>query len=207
MNRAQTKKRLQKGLESLLIGNRVPKEYFITSGVGESDIAVHAGSYHLALRDAGIERCNIMVYSSILPGIAYEVRKEKTLDRLVHGSVLESIMACSHSEKHKRATAGIIIGQLYDRRTKQRYGGLVAEYNEDGEENDAENSLRNSLDELYENGYSDRFGLNNIRCITRSFVPVKKHGTALVALCFVSYEFPILGYSGKNGKNGSENLF
>jgi hypothetical protein len=33
---------------------RIPKDYFETSGKGESDIAVHAGSYHLALKEAGI---------------------------------------------------------------------------------------------------------------------------------------------------------
>jgi arginine decarboxylase len=52
------------------LGCRIPKEYFETSGKGESDIAIHAGSYHLALKDANIEKYNIMTYSSILPGIA-----------------------------------------------------------------------------------------------------------------------------------------
>ena len=71
-------------------GNRVPVDYFITSGRGESDIAVHAGSYHLALKAANIEMCNVMTYSSILPGIAREVSKPGFLQ---HGSVLESIMS------------------------------------------------------------------------------------------------------------------
>ena len=53
----------------ILIGNRIPKDFFITKGKGESDITVHAGSYHLALKDANIEMCNIMTYSSILPKI------------------------------------------------------------------------------------------------------------------------------------------
>ena len=56
--------------DAYLIGCRIPKDFFITKGVGESDITVHAGSYHLALRQAGIEMCNIMTYSSILPGVA-----------------------------------------------------------------------------------------------------------------------------------------
>ena len=60
------------GEQSLLIGNRIPQTFFTTSGVGESDITVHAGSYHLALKEAGIERCNIITYSSILPGIIDE---------------------------------------------------------------------------------------------------------------------------------------
>mgnify|MGYP001582426642 FL=1 len=79
--------------QNLLIGNRVPKDYFVTSGKGESDITIHAGSYHLALKEAGIESYNIMTYSSILPGIATEVPKPQGL---VHGSVMESIMAVAH---------------------------------------------------------------------------------------------------------------
>ena len=38
----------------MLLANRIPKDFFITSGIGESDLAIHAGSYHLALREAGI---------------------------------------------------------------------------------------------------------------------------------------------------------
>lgn len=34
---------------NLLVGNRIPYEFFICSGSGESDITVHAGSFHLAL--------------------------------------------------------------------------------------------------------------------------------------------------------------
>ena len=36
----------------LILGNRIPRDYFITRGWGQSDITVHAGSYHLALFSA-----------------------------------------------------------------------------------------------------------------------------------------------------------
>ncbi len=29
--------------QGLVIGNRIPKDYFITTGTGESDITIHAG--------------------------------------------------------------------------------------------------------------------------------------------------------------------
>ena len=77
---------------NLLIGNRIPKDYFITKGCGESNITIHAGSYHLALKTAGIEMCNIMTYSSILPAIATEIERPQ---HLYHGSVMETIMAVS----------------------------------------------------------------------------------------------------------------
>src|SRR5699024_7217157 len=59
--------------EGMKIGNRVPETYFETTGSGESDVTIHAGSYHLALREAGIEMANIMTYSSILPATARRI--------------------------------------------------------------------------------------------------------------------------------------
>ena len=41
------KNKIRRGLKAMspktvLIGNRIPKEYFVTKGSGESDITVHA---------------------------------------------------------------------------------------------------------------------------------------------------------------------
>lgn len=175
--------------KKILVGMRIPKDYFRTVGVGESDIQVHAGSYHLALKQAGIERFNIMSYSSIMPGIANEIPRPENLE---HGAVMETITAVASTTKGKRATAGIIYGWLYDRTTGQRYGGLVCEYNGSLSEAEAGKSLRMSLDELYFNGFSDRYELKDINLTTKSVVPKKKYGTALVAICFVNYEVPLV---------------
>ena len=200
MNKNSQKLLLKEGTSQelkIITSTRIPQDFFITTGTGESDITVHAGSYHLALKEAGIEQCNIMCYSSILPGIATEIHKPEH-DKLVHGSVLESIMANSTATKGKRATAGIIFGWLYDKSTGKKLGGLVCEYNENGTEEEAEDNLRKSLQVLYENGYSDRYHLKDTKLITKSFVAKKKHATALVALCFVNYVFPVLGITGQN---------
>ncbi len=169
--------------------NRIPKDFFVTSGMGESDITVHAGSYHLALKDAGIEPFNIMVYSSTLPAIANKIEKPKNL---IHGCVMETIMACANSKKGKRATAAIIIGWLHDKVTGKKAGGFVCEYNGSLPEQKAIHQLRSSLNELYINGYQDKYDLKNIELLTKSFVPNKKYGTAIVALCFTSQIFPVL---------------
>lgn len=174
--------------EALLLGNRIPKDYFITEGIGESDITVHAGSYHLALREAGIEMCNIVTYSSILPAIATEVPKPEALS---HGSVMETIMACSTATCGQRATAGIIWGWLFHKRTGEKHGGLVCEYNGCLEEHEVEKQLRASIDELYVNGYSEDFDLESDRLIMSSFTPKKQYGTALVGLCFLNYLWPV----------------
>ncbi|MEI8012608.1 MAG: pyruvoyl-dependent arginine decarboxylase [Candidatus Omnitrophota bacterium] len=179
----------EKQFQSLTIGARIPKDYFVTSGVGECDITVHAGSFHLALRDAGIERYNIMTYSSIMPGIARLIPKPKDL---VHGCVIETIMACASMEKGVRATAGIIYGWLYHRKTRQRYGGLVCEYNGSLTAQEAGEQLHASLQTLYKNGFEDEYELRDEKLTTESFVPKKKYGTALVAICFSNYVYPVL---------------
>ena len=180
-----------KGEIGLMIGNRVPRRFFWTSGSGESDITIHAGSYHLALKEAGIEKHNIMVYSSILPSIAEETSRPKDSE-ITYGSVMESIMAVSSGEKGKRLTAGIIYGWLYDKLTGKKYGGLVAEYSGHEEKEDAEDTLRGSLNELYTNGFSEKYDMKDIKMQSRSFVPRKKFGTAIVALGFKDYLFPLV---------------
>ena len=171
-----------------IIGNRIPKDFFVTRGHGESDIAIHAGSYHLALKDAGIEMCNIITYSSILPGVAREVEKP----RLEHGCVLETIMAVGSSKWGQRVTAGLMFGWLYDRKTGEKYGGLVCEHSGKCSERKIRADLNASLSELYLNGFSEEYDLKDIRCETQTVVPEKKYGTALVCLCFTTYIYPVI---------------
>lgn len=173
----------------LIVGNRIPKDYFVTQGTGQSDITIHAGSYHLALKNAGIEMANIMTYSSILPAIANKIDKPQ---HLTHGAVMESIMSVCNGGTGERCSAGIIYGWLYDRRTSQRYGGLVCEHYGNYPLEELEYKLRASLDELYYNGFEEDFSIGDTELITESFIPDKKYGTALVALCFTNYLYPVL---------------
>lgn len=191
-NKLNGSSRLRNGRKELaiIVGNRIPRSFFWTSGIGESDITIHAGSYHLALKEAGIEKYNIMVYSSIMPGIAIESSKPSK-EEIVHGSVMETIMAVTSGAKGQRLTAGIIYGWLYNKQTGKKYGGLVAEYNGNLADEEAKKSLKSSLDELYCNGFSEDYEMKDIRLETRSFVPKKKFGTAMVVIGFKDYVYPI----------------
>jgi len=179
----------RKVVQNVLMGMRIPKDFFITTGKGQSDIAVHAGSYHLALKDAGIEMCNIMTYSSILPAIAEKIEKPSHLE---HGAVMETIMAVHNSERGELCTASIAYGWLYDKKTGRKYGGLVCEQHGNYTKEAIENELKQSLNELYVNGFSEQFDLKDISINTESFTPDKKFGTALVGLCFTNYAFPVI---------------
>jgi arginine decarboxylase len=171
----------------MLIGNRIPYEYFITSGIGESDITIHAGSFDQALKDAGIHNANIITYSSIMPKKARKVEKRE----LKFGSVAETIMAVANGEKGQRVTAGLIIGWVYDSKNN-KIGGLVAEYHGNDEEEKAKETLMRSIKEMFESRFPSDYQLKDTEIYTRSFVPKKKYGTAIVAIVFVSYEYPEL---------------
>jgi arginine decarboxylase len=176
-------------LQGILVGNRIPKDYFVTKGVGESDITIHAGSYHLALKQAGIEMANIMTYSSILPGIANKVERP---EQITHGCVMETIMSVCNARKGETASAGIIYGWLHDRETGNKFGGLVCEHYGNYSLNELNYRLEASLEELYFNGFSEQYKLGDIEKTTQSFVPQKEYGTAIVALCFTNYVIPVI---------------
>jgi arginine decarboxylase len=179
----------EKDLKGILVGNRIPCDYFVTKGTGQSNITIHAGSYHLALKEANIEMCNIMTYSSILPGIARKISKPEHIE---HGAVMESIMSVCNAEKGQRASSGIIYGWLYNKLTHEKFGGLVCEHSGNYDEKELNRLLDASLNELYINGFNDRYHLRKVERICESFVPEKKYGTALVALCFTSYLYPLI---------------
>lgn len=182
--------------QGLVIGNRIPKDFFISQGHGESDLTDHAGSYHLALKAAGVECYNHMTYSSILPAIAREVPKPQTYE---HGSVLETIAAVKtvdrFNEAHihdPRVTAGIIYAWLHHQQTGQKHGGLVCEYSGNESVGGAEQILQASLREIYGNGFSERYRLTEPKMVIESFTPQKRYGTALVIMGFTSYMVPVI---------------
>ncbi len=173
----------------LVIGNRIPKSYFVTSGTGESDLAKHAGSYDRALRKAGIENFNFVPYSSLIPPEAKRVDLPKNYH---FGSVLEGIMAVSTVKRGKRATAGLIVGWVYDE-SGNKVGGLVAEHNKNFEPEDARKHLKDCLHEMFEERFPKNYQLKEEEILgIESFVPKKKYGTALVVVGFLDYYYPIL---------------
>ncbi len=84
----------------------VPKKMFFTKGVGSHKEELR--SYEQALRDAGIEKCNIVQVSSILPPDCKVISKNEGLKELVTGMVTFCVMArCSAREPHRLIAASI----------------------------------------------------------------------------------------------------
>jgi arginine decarboxylase len=172
----------------LLLGNRIPHGFFITKGSGESDITIHAGSFHLALCNAGIGMKNIVTYSSVLPA---EARQIEMPEHLKQGDVMEVIMAAGHCRKGERITAGMALAWLYEKDSGAKVGGLVCELSGNYPVEEIKEKLKESMQEIYQHGY-ETYRLDDLQLITETFVPHKQYGTALVALCFNSYIFPVL---------------
>jgi arginine decarboxylase len=84
----------------------VPKKLFFTKGVGRH--RERLASFELALRNAGIEKCNLVSVSSILPPNCKIVSREKGLQELRPGDITFCVMARSDTNEANRLTAASI---------------------------------------------------------------------------------------------------
>ena len=84
----------------------VPKKVFLTKGLG-----VHKdklASFELALRDAGIEKCNLVCVSSIFPPSCKIIIKEDGLRLLNPGQITYCVMARNESNEPNRLISSSI---------------------------------------------------------------------------------------------------
>jgi arginine decarboxylase len=175
----------------MVLGNRIPRDYFITVGTGESSVGVHTGSYDAALQMAGIENCNIIAYSSVMPP---EARQVKHPGKLHHGSVMETIMADMSGNQGELITAGLITWKVYDKKQKKIIGGFVAEYHGHAIEETAKENLFAAQKGMNERrGYGkDHYEIKDTLVIVKSLVPKKEYGTVIVAIGFLNYIYPVV---------------
>ena len=84
----------------------VPKEMFFTHGVGKHKDKL--SSFELALRDAGIEICNLVMVSSIFPPHCKIIQKDDGIKKLKPGQVTFCVMARSETNEPNRLIAASI---------------------------------------------------------------------------------------------------
>jgi arginine decarboxylase len=86
--------------------NLVPKEVFFTKGDGTHQNELQ--SFELALRDAGIEKQNLVVVSSIMPPNCKIISKAQGLKKLIPGQVVFCVMSkCSSNEPRRLIAASV----------------------------------------------------------------------------------------------------
>ena len=84
----------------------VPKKMFFTKGVGSHKAELR--SFELALRDAGIEKCNLVHVSSILPPECRVISRNEGLKELYPGMITYAVMSrCTGNEPHRLIAASI----------------------------------------------------------------------------------------------------
>jgi arginine decarboxylase len=100
--------------------HNVPGKVFLTKGVG-----VHKdrlASFELALRQAGIEKCNLVYVSSIFPPECKIVSKDKGIAELKPGQITFCVMARNETHEPNRLISAAIGLALPAQ--KQNYGYL-----------------------------------------------------------------------------------
>jgi pyruvoyl-dependent arginine decarboxylase len=197
----------------LILGNRIPYEYFVTKGKGESSagsegLPYETGSYDAALNDAGIENTNVVEYTSVIPTGAKQITREEGLKRINWGEVLECIKAQSNGRKGSKISAAVMTTTIIDPKGKY-IGGFACEYSGSGTKNDAEESLAESIagmikrrgygmiqgkTQLYKDNKTDKgYVIHPGKLFAYEFLDVKEeHGSVLVSICFVSFKNPII---------------
>lgn len=93
-------------LFQLLFNEMVPKKVFFTKGVG-----IHKdklASFELALRNAGIEKCNLVTVSSIFPPGCKIISKEEGLKFLKPGQVTYCVLARNETSEPNRLISAAI---------------------------------------------------------------------------------------------------
>jgi len=84
----------------------VPKKVFFTKGVGRHKD--HLQSFEAALRDAGIEKCNLVTVSSILPPGAKFIPKSEGVSMLKPGEITFCVMSRNASNEPNRLLAASV---------------------------------------------------------------------------------------------------
>jgi arginine decarboxylase len=99
----------------------IPTKIFFTKGVGIAREQLM--SFEMALRDAGIEKFNLVTVSSILPPGCQRVTKEKGLETLKPGEIVFCVMARNCTNEPNRLIAASI-GCAVPADKDQHYGYL-----------------------------------------------------------------------------------
>ena len=106
----------------------VPKMIFFTKGVGTHKEELHA--FELALRDAGIEKCNLVQVSSIFPPACKVISKERGLKELKPGAITYCVLSrCCSNEPRRLLAASVGCAIPADKKTY----GYISEHHSFGQ--------------------------------------------------------------------------
>lgn len=106
----------------------VPRMIFFTKGVGTHKEELH--SFELALRDAGIEKCNLVQVSSILPPKCKVISRAQGLKSLQPGAITYCVLSrCCSNEPRRLLAASVGCAIPTDKNTY----GYISEHHSFGQ--------------------------------------------------------------------------
>lgn len=150
----------------------LPKEYFLTSGSGESDVSA-LNAFDSALAKAGIAHCNLVPTSSIIPVHAIEVESAE----IKPGSITFVVMAEAKGKRGERISAGV----AYIRPRGNRHG-MVVESSGNSSREELEDALLKELEEMCRRR---NFDFYEPKTVVEELDVRMNYGSALAALVFV----------------------
>lgn len=150
----------------------LPKEYFLTSGIGESNITM-LNAFDNALMKAGIAQCNLVPVSSIIPTDALEVDRRK----IKAGTITFAVLAEGKGNKGETTSAGI----GYIKPKFERHGIVVEQSGKVSKE-----KLCISISKaLMDMRISRKLHSSKKHIVAREYKIKKKYGCVIAALVFV----------------------
>ncbi len=149
--------------------NEIPKKYFITKGIGESDTS-QLNAFDRALMNAGIAQCNLVSVSSILPKKA----KRISFQEIKPGAITFVVLSRVSGETGDEISAGVGIAK-----TKNGAHNMIVETCGNGKAEEIREKLRSSLNEM-----ADARGMvvDDAHYEMSTLKVRKKYGAALAAV-------------------------
>lgn len=193
---------------TLITGTRIPYQYFLSKGYGESDAGGgsnpwEASSYDAALKMAGVQDFNMIAYSSILPPEAKMLSRAKALESTRFGSVMEGIYASMNGVKGDTITAALLVTRIENFKGK-KMGSFCAEYMGNASEAEVKKILlRDAQNMAARRGYGEvklqwkkkvkgtHYYFTPQHLVFQSLKVRKNYGSVLAGLFFVNHIYPL----------------
>ncbi|MFC2154422.1 pyruvoyl-dependent arginine decarboxylase [Candidatus Altiarchaeota archaeon] len=156
----------------------IPRQFFVTTGSGVSKIS-HLNSFDKALFEAGIDNCNLVRVSSILPPGVVQIPPRK----IESGSIVFCVLGCMNGGAGEKISSGIGWAKCRSLSGDEDFG-LIAE---DAGFKD-ESSLRSDIKEkLVEMAESRNMEILEDNYLTKelSEIPRESFGSVVAALVFL----------------------
>ena len=109
----------------------IPRFFFLTNGVGKHKEELQ--SFEVALRDAGIEHCNLVTVSSIIPAGCKLITKEKGVRMLTPGEITFVMLARNSTKEPNRLIASAVGAAIP---SKKKDYGYISEHHSNGQNED-----------------------------------------------------------------------